>query len=316
MRKIEFKRLKTEKLGTKVFNDQAITKMLRCILIAGLCLVLYPSVSDYYNSFHQTRVVERYAKDIAAMNEDEYQKILDSARSYNEHITENGINWIFSDEERAAYEKELSIGSNGIMGYIKIPKLNIMLPIYHGTSDPVLQTSIGHLEQTSLPVGGEGTHCSLSGHRGLPSARLFTDIDLLMEGDTFNLMILNETLTYEVDQIRIVDPDDLTELRIIPGEDYCTLITCTPYRINTHRLLVRGHRVSNANGNAKVIADAIIIRPVYVAPFLGVPMIIVWLIAGEIERKRRLQGKSIRSWRLLKKAIRWKNTQEKEPGDT
>ena len=164
------------------------------------------------------------------------------------------------------------------MGYIRIPKIDVMLPIYHGTEERILQTSIGHLEETSLPVGGSSTHSMLSGHRGLPSARLFTDLDKLREGDTFTMTVLNETLTYEVDHIWIVEPSDLSHLTIEEGKDYCTLITCTPYGINTHRLLVRAHRIDNLNGDAMVVADAIQIRPVFIAPFLAVPILFLLLI--------------------------------------
>ena len=163
------------------------------------------------------------------------------------------------------------------MGYVKIQKIDVLLPIYHGTEESILQTSIGHLEQTSLPTGGENTHCMLSGHRGLPSAKLFSDLDKLREGDTFTLTVLNETLTYEVDHIWIVEPNDLSHLQIEEGEDLCTLITCTPYGINTHRLLVRAHRIENANGSAMVVADAIQIQPVFIAPFLAIPLLLLLL---------------------------------------
>ena len=157
-------------------------------------------------------------------------------------------------------------------------KFHIKLPVYHGTNESVLQIAIGHLEQTSLPVGGESSHCEVSGHRGLPSARLFTDIDKIKEGDTWTMNVLNETLTYECDQIRIVEPEDLSNLQIAKGKDYCTLITCTPYGVNTHRLLVRGHRIPNVDGNANLTADAIQIEPIYIAPFLAIPIILILLI--------------------------------------
>jgi sortase A len=183
-----------------------------------------------------------------------------------------------NDAERAAYEKELNIDGTGIMGYISVPKFHIRVPIYHGTEESVLQHAIGHLEATSLPVGGENTHTQVCGHRGLPSARLFTDLDKIREGDTWTITVLNETYTYECDQIRIVEPEDLSELNIVEGQDLCTLITCTPYGINTHRLLVRGHRVPNAQGNADVTADGIQIEPIYIAPVLAVPAIIILLL--------------------------------------
>lgn len=193
---------------------------------------------------------------------------------------------MMNDADRAAYEKELNIDGSGIMGYISVPKFHIKVPIYHGTEESVLQVAIGHLETTSLPVGGKSTHTQVSGHRGLPSARLFTDLDKIKEGDTWTITVLNETLTYECDQIRIVEPEDFSELGLIEGEDLCTLITCTPYGINTHRLLVRGHRVPNAQGSAEVTADGIQIEPIYIAPILAIPAIILLLIILLVSTRR------------------------------
>jgi sortase A len=260
------------------FKEQLFTIVLVLALIVGLGLLIYPSFADYWNSFHQSRAVMSYAESVANMNDEEYARILDEARIYNQELAEKGISWTPTEEQKAAYREELNIDSSGIMGYIKIQKINVMLPIYHGTEESILQTSIGHLEESSLPVGGESSHCMLSGHRGLPSARLFTDLDKLVEGDTFTLTVLNETLTYEVDHIWIVEPSDLSHLTIEDGKDYCTLITCTPYGINTHRLLVRGHRIDNVDGSAMVVADAIQIRPVYIAPFLAVPLLVILLL--------------------------------------
>ncbi|MCS4488889.1 class C sortase [Streptococcus sciuri] len=252
---------------------QRVTKLaLPLIFIIGLGLLTYPSISDYWNSFHQSQAIMSYAKSVAKMSSKEYDKILDSARQYN---AQHSINWNFSSSDRAAYEKELNFNHDGSMGYIVISKINVKLTIFHGTDESVLQTSIGHLEGTSLPIGGKGTHCVLSGHRGLPSARLFSDLDKLREGDTFTLHVLNETMTYEVDQIRVVDPTDLSSLTIDPEQDYVTLVTCTPYGINTHRLLVRGHRVANADGDANVISEAFQIRPIYIAPFIAVPICLI-----------------------------------------
>lgn len=180
----------------------------------------------------------------------------------------------------------LRIDGTEVMGYISIPKIHVKLPMYHGTDEEVLQTSIGHLEQTSLPVGGKSSHCSVSGHRGLPSARLFTDLDRLKEGDTWTMTILNETVTYQADQIRIVEPEDLSNLGIEKKKDFCTLITCTPYGINTHRLLIRGHRIPNADGDANLTADAIQIEPKYIAPFLAMPILIALLLIMIISTHR------------------------------
>ena len=259
-------------------TDRLFTIILVGIMMAGIGLLAYPSLADYWNSFHQSRAVMTYAEHVADMQTDEYERFLNSAREYNSALAETGIKWGLTDEEKAAYNEELNIDGSGIMGYIKIQKIQVTLPLYHGTDEGILQTSIGHLEGSSLPVGGEGTHCLLSGHRGLPSARLFTDLDQLREGDTFTMTVLNETLTYEVDHIWIVEPEDLSHLQIEEGKDLCTLITCTPYGINTHRLLVRGHRIENADGGAMVTADAIQIRPIFIAPFLAIPILILLLI--------------------------------------
>ena len=259
-------------------TDRLFTIILVGIMMAGIGLLAYPSLADYWNSFHQSRAVMTYAEHVADMQTDEYERFLNSAREYNSALAETGIKWGLTDEEKTAYNEELNIDGSGIMGYIKIQKIQVTLPLYHGTDEGILQTSIGHLEGSSLPVGGEGTHCLLSGHRGLPSARLFTDLDQLREGDTFTMTVLNETLTYEVDHIWIVEPEDLSHLQIEEGKDLCTLITCTPYGINTHRLLVRGHRIENADGGAMVTADAIQIRPIFIAPFLAIPILIILLI--------------------------------------
>ncbi|MEX2803614.1 class C sortase [Streptococcus sp. H31] len=244
------------------------------VFLVGLGLLAYPTVSDYWNSFHQSEAIMDYAKSVSDMDSEAYDEILASAKAYN---AQNKMNWNFSKEDREQYEKELNFNKNGIMGYINIPKIDIKLSIFHGTDESVLQTSIGHLEGTSLPIGGTGTHSVLSGHRGLPSARLFSDLDKLREGDVFTLHILDETLTYEVDQIRVVEPTDLSQLQIDPDKDYCTLVTCTPYGINTHRLLVRGHRIDNLDGNANVIADAVQLKPIFIAPFLAVPILLILL---------------------------------------
>ena len=267
----------TESILKKWIKENLFTIILVAALIVGLCLLLYPSFADYWNSFHQSRTVMNYAETVANMNEEEYEKILNDAKSYNAKLAQNGINWAMTDEEKEAYRRELDVSGTGVMGYVKIQKIDVLLPIYHGTEESILQTSIGHLEESSLPVGGMNTHSMLSGHRGLPSARLFTDLDKLREGDTFTMTILNETLTYEVDHIWIVEPTDMSHLLIEDGKDYCTLITCTPYGINTHRLLVRAHRIENANGSAMVVADAIQIQPVFIAPFLAIPLLLLLL---------------------------------------
>ena len=272
--------------------DRGITMLLVAAMFVGTCLLLYPTVSDYWNSFHQSRAVMSYAEHVSDMNAEEYDRLLSEAKVYNERFVKNGLNWHLTEEEKAEYESVLNIDGSGVIGYIRIPKIDVMLPVYHGTEENVLQTSIGHLEGSSLPVGGEGTHCLLSGHRGLPSARLFTDLDQLREGDTFTITVLNDTLTYEVDHIWIVEPEDLSHLTIEAGNDLCTLITCTPYGINTHRLLVRGHRIPNVDGGAMVVADAIQIRPVFIAPFLAIPillLLLIWMLISTGMRRRKVR---------------------------
>ena len=285
--------------------------ILVAIMFAGILIMLYPSLSDYWNLFHQSRAMIRYADNVAGMNEEAYRKLLHEAELYNRKISDSGIIWKMTENERDDYNSRLNFDGTGIMGYITIQKIDCRLPIYHSTENNVLQTSIGHLEGSSLPVGGESTHCLLSGHRGLPSARLFTDLDKLREGDTFTLTILNETLTYEVDHIWIVEPEDLSNLQIEKGKDLCTLITCTPYGINTHRLLVRGHRTANADGDAMVVADAIQIRPIFIAPFLAAPILILLLIYVLISTGvRRRDGKGGKAKYLKEKGL---NEVELEP---
>ena len=272
-------------------KENRVTLIIAAVGLFGLGLILYPSVADWWNSFHQSRAVAAYAQKVANLDSSEYERILADAEAYNNNLASKGIKWTMNEDEIAAYEKELDITGTGIMGYITIPKIHVELPVYHGIDDAVLQIAIGHMPETSLPVGGESTHCAVSGHRGLPSAKLFTDIDKLVEGDTWTVSVLNRTLTYEVDQIRVVEPSDLSNLKLEQGKDYFTLITCTPYGINTHRLLVRGHRVDNAQGEANVIADALQIEPVYIAPFVALPFIfillIVMLVSTEYNRRRK-----------------------------
>ena len=255
--------------------------------LVGLSLLLYPTVSDYWNSMHQSRAITSYAEHVADIDDSLYESLWADAQAYNASLLEKADRFTLSDEDLAEYEQMLSVPGTNVIGYIEIDKINCYLPIYHGTDDAVLQVGVGHLEGTSLPVGGASTHCVLSGHRGLPSAKLFTDLDQLEVGDTFVLYVLDETLTYEVDQIRIVEPTDLSDLAIEEGKDYCTLMTCTPYGINTHRLLVRGHRVENAASTLRVPADAMQIEPMTVAPLVAVPILILLLLGLLVKTRRR-----------------------------
>ena len=256
------------------------TIILILIFLIGLSLVLYPTVADYWNSLHQSRAIATYAEEVAHIDTEKYTAVWQDAVAYNQSLRERDNIFILSDEQKIAYDQLLNIGGNGVMGYIEIPSIGVSLPVYHGTDEAVLQIAIGHLEWTSLPVGGESTHCVVSGHTGLPSAKLFTNLNQLTAGDTFLFRILDETLTYEVDQINIVLPHETDLLHIEEGKDLCTLVTCTPYGVNSHRILVRGHRVENAE-IAKVIrvtADAMQIEPPIVAPIVAVPMLLILLI--------------------------------------
>lgn len=256
------------------------TILLVLALLAGVSLLLYPSVSDYWNSMHATQAVTDYAQQVEHLDHTKYDQMLRAAADYNRSLLERSSDYALTDAQKQQYEELLSMDGSGMIGYIEIPEIKVQLPIYHGTSDGVLQIAVGHLDWTSLPVGGESTHCVLSGHRGLPSATLFTNLDRLDNGDTFIIRVLDEVLTYEVDQILIVEPDDVSALTIEDGKDLCTLVTCTPYGINSHRLLVRGHRVENADDAAaiRVTSDAIRIESVIVAPFVAMPFLFILLL--------------------------------------
>lgn len=269
-----------------------VTAILIAAFLAGALLLLYPTVSDYWNSFHQSRAIASYAEQVADLDDNTYDQIWADARAYNETLDNSTSRFVMTEEQKKIYEALLNIADNGVMGYIEIPKIKCNLPIYHGTDEAVLQIAIGHVQGSSLPAGGESTHCVLSGHRGLPSAKLFSDLDQLTEGDVFLLRVLDETLTYEVDQIRTVLPDELDDLAIEEGKEYCTLVTCTPYGINSHRLLVRGHRVENqaSASTIRVTADAMQIEPLLIAPLVAVPMLLVLLVMVLIPHRTKKKG--------------------------
>lgn len=270
-------------------NNNWTTVFLVLLLLAGVSLLLYPSLSDYWNSMHQTRAIASYAETVSQLDTAQYDEMWKAAQDYNRSLAQRETAFALTDEQKAAYESLLDVSGLGVMGYIEIPEIDCSLPIYHGTEESVLQVAVGHLEWSSLPVGGEGTHCVLSGHRGLPSAKLFTNLDKLAVSDTFLLRVLDEVLTYEVDQILIVEPEQVDALGIVPGEDYCTLVTCTPYGINTHRLLVRGHRVENTPEAARmhVTADATQFDPLLVAPVLAIPVLLLLLMILLVPKRRR-----------------------------
>ena len=257
------------------------------IMLIGVGLLVYPTFSDWWNSFHQTRAIAGYTAAVANMDREEFDRMWAEAEAFNTYLSQKSGRFNLSEQELETYNSILDVTGTGIMGYIDIPSIKISLPVYHGTDEAILQIAIGHIIGTSFPIGGEGSHCAVSGHRGLPSAKLFTDIDKLQAGDKFLLQVLDRTLTYEVDQIRIVLPQELQDLEIDPYSDYCTLITCTPYGVNTHRLLVRGHRVDNDNTDAtRVTADAMRFEPVIVAPLVVAPILFILLIYVLISTSR------------------------------
>ena len=264
------------------------TVVLVLILLVGLSLLLYPTFSDYWNSFHQTQAIASYSKEVSQLDDETFEELKEEAIAYNNSLIgkSNRLNLSKADEKE--YESLLDVTGTGIMGYIENSKIRCSLPIYHGTDDAVLQIAIGHIPGSSLPVGGESTHCVLSGHRGLPSAKLFSKLDQLEVGDTFVLRVLDDVLTYEVDQILIVEPQEINSLQIEEGKDLCTLVTCTPYGVNTHRLLVRGHRIENLEDSmyARITADATQIDSMIVAPVLFIPLLLILIIVLLIPRKK------------------------------
>ena len=274
-------------------KNKLINIFLILALVAGLSLLLYPTVSDYWNSLHASQAVASYDQAVKSMDEGKYDELLQRAGQYNRDLFLRGTLFALTDEEREDYNSQLDIDGSGVMGYIEIPTIKVSLPIYHGTSDDVLQVAVGHLEWSSLPVGGESTHCVLSGHRGLPSAKLFTNLDQLAEGDLFVIRTLDEVLTYEVDRILIVLPSELQALAAEEGKDLCTLVTCTPYGVNSHRMLVRGHRVDNQSEAVRLTADAIRIDPLLVAPIAAIPLLLALICYLLLESQaKKLRAKN------------------------
>ena len=261
------------------------------IFLVGLGFISYPTVSNLWNQAHQSRAIATYSKQVEKLDDSENKKMLKAARKYNKSLLKKSDHWKLSKKDKKKYESLLDVSGTGIMGYIEVPKIDCSLPIYHGTDEGTLQIAIGHLEGSSLPVGGKSTHCVLSGHRGLPSARLFTDLDQMEEGDIFILNILGRKLAYEVDQIRVVLPEEMSDLEIEEGKDLCTLVTCTPYGINTHRLLVRGHRTEYvekkvAEEKKEVQTKKTDIRLI-IAGGAGVLILLIIIIVIVIKRRRK-----------------------------
>lgn len=261
------------------------------IFLVGLGFISYPTVSNLWNQAHQSRAIATYSKQVEKLDDSENKKMLKAARKYNKSLLKKSDHWKLLKKDKKKYESLLDVSGTGIMGYIEVPKIDCSLPIYHGTDEGALQIAIGHLEGSSLPVGGKSTHCVFSGHRGLPSARLFTDLDQMEEGDIFILNILGRKLAYEVDQIRVVLPEEMSDLEIEEGKDLCTLVTCTPYGINTHRLLVRGHRTEYVEKKVEEEKKEVQTKKtdirLMIAGGAGVLILLIIIIVIVIKRRRK-----------------------------
>ena len=291
-------------------NKSQVTYLILIIVfVVGLSLLLYPPISEYWNSFVQSRAISQYSESLAKLDAEQKAAMIDEAEEYNRRLLNRQTGFALTPEQKEQYDKLLNISSNGVIGYVEIPSIGVSLPVYHGTEEKVLQVAVGHLEWSSLPVGGPSTHSVLSAHRGLPSAKLFTDLDEVVEGDRFMLFVLNDIYTYEVDKISIIEPDDTQCLQISIGEDYCTLFTCTPYGINSHRLCVRGRRVSNIQSSevARVVADAAQIDPLIATPILLLPFLVVGLIVlmfddrAQFHQYKKITLKDVRKARKTSK---------------
>lgn len=270
------------------------TILLVLIFLSGFLIVIYPTLCDYLNTRKQKKDIYDYNKKVDELDEEEIEEIFNRAKNYNEELFKAGKSAFYDPEIISGYDEILDITGTGIMGYMTIPKINIELPIYHGTSESVLQVALGHLQGTSLPIGGLSTHSVISGHRGLPTANLFTHIDRLEKNDVFTITILNRVFTYEVDDISIVTPSEVGNLQIEEGRDYCTLLTCTPYGINSHRLLVRGKRVDNISSTgAYIYADAYRIDVKTVAVMMAIPLTIILLIGLFIATNRKKKSSKV-----------------------
>ena len=270
-----------------------LTILLVTIMVLGALVMLYPTVSNYVNSRAQSHMVTSYTSSVKGSKD--YSAEWEAARAFNASLNAKGNCVVMTDSERAAYETLLNIDGTGMMGVIEIPKINVSLPLYHGTSDSVLQRGVGHLEGTSLPTGDVGTHPVFSGHRGLPSAKLFTDLDKVEVGDRFTVSVYDQKLIYEVDQILVVLPEETEALAIDPEQELCTLVTCTPYGVNSHRMLVRGHRVQESSG-AALTSDLERIDTIVSGAAAAVPLavlLVIWFITslvgkhGTTKRKER-----------------------------
>ena len=264
--------------------------LLVLIMLTGIGILAYPSVSDWWNSMHATQAIAGYVEAVETMSKEEKEAIFAKAKEYNDSLP-NGVNFNISEEKYAEYASILDVTGTGIMGYIQIQSIGVNLPVYHGVDEGILQIAVGHIPGSSFPIGGERTHAVMSGHRGLPSAKLFSDLDKLKEGDVFTVTVLNETFTYMIDQIRIVLPEETDELAIVDDKEYATLVTCTPYGVNSHRMLMRGHRIANIDGKATP-ADAVKIPTYIVIPAVGIPLLFVVLLGMLIYYRKKKPGKT------------------------
>ena len=293
----ENKKTKTKKTkAKKKKSGLTSTILLVAIFLIGLCVLLYPTVSDFWNEKRQTQAIVNYDELIVDLTPEDFSEYFRKAEEYNRKLKLISFPFLGYSELDDEYYSTLDVNGQGMMGYITIEKIKVQLPIYHGTSDKVLNSAVGHLEGSSLPIGGESTHSVLSAHRGLPSAKLFTNLDKVVVGDIFTIKILDRTFTYQVDQVLIVLPDQIDELSVVNGEDYCTLVTCTPYGINTHRMLVRGTRIENIEEPKKVniFTEAFQIDPLIVTPAVAIPMLgalLVFLMVKSSKEKKKNKAK-------------------------
>lgn len=273
--------------------------MITVVFLLGLLVLLYPTLSNAYNDLRNKSLIVNYENEVNSMNEIDYTKMLEDARQYNEQHTFNTFSDAFEGEEYILshpYDTLLNPGGNNIMGHIEIPKINVKLAIGHGTGSEILEKGVGHVEGTSLPIGGKSTHSVLAGHRGLPNAKIFTDLDEVSEGDKFFIYVLNETLAYQIDQIKVVEPNQIEDLEIVENQDYVTLLTCTPYGVNSHRLLVRGHRIEYVPEDVAIESSHHVIanrdKPIYILAIGVIVLFIIVMIMGIIKRRKEKEKKS------------------------
>ena len=272
------------------------TILLLAVFLIGLCVMLYPTVSDFWNEKRQSQAIMNYDDLLVDLTPEDFSEYFEKAEEYNRKLKLISYPFLGYPELDDEYYSALDVNDDGMMGYITIEKIKVQLPIYHGTSDKVLNCAVGHLEGSTLPIGGESTHCVLSAHRGLPSAKLFTNLDELAVGDVFTITILDKMFTYQVDQVKVVLPDETDELNVVNGEDYCTLVTCSPYGINTHRMLVRGTRIENIEEAKKIniTTEAYLIDPLIVTPVVAIPIflgLLVFLVVKSSKKKRKNSDK-------------------------